>query len=254
MQSLANNSVFALVCDPPYGLEFMGKEWDRLEPNRNQQRWAGTERKLIGDGTANNWLGELPNYRPSRNKKCRICSHYRFSGTPCTCETPDWDIRQDDHVRFMQTWHEEWLLEARRILVPGGVARIFSGSKTCHRLAMAMEVAGFQDIGLVGWCYGNGFPKNLDVSKAVDALSLTGKTNSKGIRAANDARPKTGRLMMGLKGSYMEDTSIREGVHITYEQRDTWHDTDPLTEGGKTFNGYGTALKPAWEPILTGRA
>jgi hypothetical protein len=254
MRSLQDRSVSALVSDPPYGLEFMGKEWDRLEPSRNQQRWAGTERKLIGDGTADNWLGELPNYRPNRNKKCRNCGHYRFSGTPCTCETPDWDARQGEHLRFMQAWHVEWLVEVRRILVPGAPVRIFSGSKTYHRLAAAMEEVGFQEIDVGAWCYGSGFPKNLDIGKALDALVLTGRTDSKGIREANDARPRTGRTVSGMTGTLMNVAALREDYKNTFEQRDVWHETTPATEQGRRFHGHGTALKPAWEPVLMGRA
>lgn len=51
MKTFPDNSVDAIVTDSPYGLEFMGKEWDKFEPKRLNQRWSGKERKLIGDGS-----------------------------------------------------------------------------------------------------------------------------------------------------------------------------------------------------------
>ena len=68
----------------------------------------------------------------------------------------------------MQKWHEEWLKEAYRVLKPGGYLVAFGGTRTYHRLACAMEDVGFEIRDTMQWIYGSGFPKSLDISKAID--------------------------------------------------------------------------------------
>ena len=60
--------------------------------------------------------------------------------------------------------------EVYRVLVPGGVVKAFSATRTFHRMARAMQEAGFTKIGVQAWSYGSGFPKSLDVSKAIDKI------------------------------------------------------------------------------------
>ena len=129
MREMPDALVTAVVTDPPYGLSFMGKEWDHGVPG-----------------------------------------------------VPFW-------------------AEALRVLKPGGHALIFGGTRTYHRLACAVEDAGFEIRDCLSWLYGSGFPKSLDVSKAID---------------------KAGGC-------------------------------NPATEAAQLWNGWGTALKPAWEPIILAR-
>ncbi len=103
MKELDDNSVDSVVCDPPYGLSFMGKEWDSF-----------TTAQAMGE------------------------------------------------------WSRRWAVEAFRVLKPGGHIVAFAGSRTYHRMAQGIEDAGFEIRDQIMWMYGSGFPKSLNVSKAID--------------------------------------------------------------------------------------
>lgn len=64
---------------------------------------------------------------------------------------------------------EEWARECLRVLKPGGHLIAFGGTRTWHRLAVAVENAGFEIRDSIAWLYGSGFPKSHNVSKAIDA-------------------------------------------------------------------------------------
>jgi DNA modification methylase len=179
LKTLPDNSVDSVVTDPPYGLEFMGKEWDKLEPNRNGQRWADTERELIKPAEFKDFKA-LPSYRPKRNAKCKTCGHYRFSGTPCKCEEPNWDDRMNEHAELMQAWHLEWAREVLRVLKPGGHLLSFGGTRTYHRMACAIEDAGFEIRDQMQWLYGSGFPKSYNISKGIDKMAEVSRACCRG--------------------------------------------------------------------------
>lgn len=240
MAGLPESSVDLILVDPPYGLSFMGKEWDTIEPNRTKQRWSGGDRKLVGDGSGKGGnfgqrLGEVPTDRPKRNPQCRLCGHYQFSGTPCKCESPDWDLRAAEHGVLMQEWHAEWLREAYRLLRVGGRAKVFSGTRTFHRLAAAMIDVGFANLTLEAWGYGSGFPKSLNVSKAID-------------RMLGVERPVLGKHPNPLTKS----GSDRYQWNVGEVERTSPDITGPGSDEAKLWDGWGTALKPAWEPFLVG--
>ena len=124
--------------------------------------------------------------------------------------------------------------EALRVLKPGGHLIAFSGSRTYHRMAVAIEDAGFEIRDQIQWIYGSGFPKSLDVSKAID-------------KAAGAKREVVGEKITGraLGGSNWKDGDAggQEFVDITA----------PSTDAAKQWQGWGTALKPAHEPIVLAR-
>ncbi|NDB61562.1 site-specific DNA-methyltransferase, partial [bacterium] len=121
--------------------------------------------------------------------------------------------------------------EVLRVLKPGGHLLAFSGSRTYHRMAVAIEDAGFEIRDQIMWVYGSGFPKSHDVSKAID-------------KAAGAEREVVGETR---KGAQSESTG-RYGA---------WGDgitpTAPATAAAKQWQGWGTALKPAHEPIVLAR-
>jgi site-specific DNA-methyltransferase (adenine-specific) len=164
MMQMPEASVDAIVTDPPYGLEFMGRDWDGF-------------------------------------------------GTPLG----------------FQTWTESWAREALRILKPGGHLLAFAGTRTYHRMASGVEDAGFEIRDCIAWMYGSGFPKSLDVSKAID-------------KAAGAERDRYERSAFG--GNFSDDNGTTYGTAI---------DNTAITSEAEAWNGWGTALKPAYEPIVVAR-
>jgi site-specific DNA-methyltransferase (adenine-specific) len=131
----------------------------------------------------------------------------------------------------------EFWQEVYRVLKPGGHVVAFAGTRTYHRLACAVEDAGFDIRDQIGWLYGSGFPKSHDVSKGID-------------RHNGDKRPIVGRerLANDIRGGALLDAA-HGGVRPGYE-RDI---TAPGSSVSAAWQGWGTALKPAWEPIVLAR-
>lgn len=160
---MPENSVDAIVTDPPYGLGFMGAKWDALPPGK------------------------------------------------------------------------DWAEECLRVLKPGGHLLAFGGTRTWHRLAVAIEDAGFEIRDSVMWLYGSGFPKSHDVSKAIDKAAGAERE----VVGKADRKSGPGRHMTALAGGYGE--SVTPDI------------TAPTTDAAKQWSGWGTALKPANEPIVMAR-
>lgn len=166
IKQLADNTIDAIVTDPPYELGFMGKKWDATGIAYDAELWA----------------------------------------------------------------------ECLRVLKPGGHLLAFSGSRTYHRMTVAIEDAGFDIRDQIMWVYGSGFPKSHDVSKAVDKMAgaereITGTAYG----ARNDN---------GQNNDYGSYGSHADGAYNI---------TAPATDAAKEWNGWGTALKPAHEPICVAR-
>jgi DNA modification methylase len=123
--------------------------------------------------------------------------------------------------------------ECLRVLKPGGHLLAFSGSRTYHRMAVAIEDAGFEIRDQIMWIYGSGFPKSLDVSKAIDkAAGVEREITREEKRPAETGHP----ISFDMRSSKER------------ERRD-----NPATTDAKTWAGWGTALKPAHEPIVVAR-
>lgn len=155
MPTLSADSVDAIVTDPPYGLSFMGKDWDRGVPG------------------------------------------------------------------------EHFWREAIRVAKPGAHLLAFGGTRTFHRLTCAIEDAGWEIRDCVMWVYSSGFPKSLDVSKAID-------------KAAGFVRPD--RVVSSNESNDVFSPVVRVVTPGT-----------PGTPDAIKWSGWGTALKPAWEPIIVAR-
>ena len=135
--------------------------------------------------------------------------------------------------------------EALRVLKPGGHLIAFSGSRTYHRMAVAIEDAGFEIRDQIMWVYGSGFPKSHNVSKGIDKAAgaerevIGEKISPDGIpyssRRINQSGPSVGGNAYGDYGNAGNDI------------------TAPATPAAKQWDGWGTALKPAHEPMVLAR-
>jgi len=258
--TMADNSIDAIVTDPPYGLSFMGKRWDYDVP--------------------------------------------------------------DEAV-----WRE-----CLRVLKPGGHLLAFAGTRTQHRMAVRIEDAGFEIRDMIAWVYGSGFPKSLDVSKAIDrqrhdteqvlkvttwlcsAVKQSGKTHAHILQAfgfnqgsgtvghwtattqgSQPAVPTLDQIpklldVLGLRlddvpddireliwtlngnkgqpgAAWFEREVVGQGKGAISTRKDLLNDkgtvwgansseftiTAPATAAAKEWAGWGTALKPALEPITVAR-
>lgn len=130
---------------------------------------------------------------------------------------------------------EVWA-QALRVLKPGGHLLAFGGTRTWHRLAVAIEDAGFEIRDSLMWLYGSGFPKSLDVSKAID----------KAAGAEREViRPRLYEMTDG--GGYSGN------LNTSKPRSESAEITAPATDAARQWEGWGTALKPAWEPIVLAR-
>jgi len=127
----------------------------------------------------------------------------------------------------------EFWTEVLRVLRPGATLLAFGGTRTFHRLTCAIEDAGFEIRDCLMWLYGSGFPKSLDISKALD-------------KAAGAEREVVGRRSQpDIRGDSYQNRQ-RHGKTGNVEILDTV----PATELAKRWDGWGSSLKPAWEPIV----
>ncbi len=150
--------------------------------------------------------------------------------------------RHWDHApspREGQAMHEAWATEALRVLKPGGHLLAFGGTRTAHRLVCAIEDAGFEIRDTIAWMYGSGFPKSLDVSKAIDrAAGAEREAGEPGRYAAR--RPQA-------------ETQAVNAYHDGVGDAGSALVTAPATPAAEQWEGWGTALKPAHEPIVVAR-
>jgi site-specific DNA-methyltransferase (adenine-specific) len=131
----------------------------------------------------------------------------------------------DYDVPSVEVWEE-----CLRVLKPGGHLLAFAGTRTQHRMAVRIEDAGFEIRDMIAWVYGSGFPKSLDVSKAIDKAA--------GHSRATEYEPNYGNATFGR--------GMGGGKHGAASE-------PPVTPAARQWQGWGTALKPALEPITVAR-
>jgi site-specific DNA-methyltransferase (adenine-specific) len=128
--------------------------------------------------------------------------------------------------------------ECLRVLKPGGHLLAFAGTRTQHRMAVRIEDAGFEIRDMIAWVYGSGFPKSHDVSKAID-------------KQAGAEREVVGQAAgMGKQNPEWNGTAQGRAENSFKPEYDI---TAPATEAARQWQGWGTALKPALEPITVAR-
>ncbi len=133
----------------------------------------------------------------------------------------------------------EFWTEALRVAKPGAHLLAFGGTRTYHRLACAIEDAGWEIRDCVMWVYGSGFPKSHDVSKAIDKAA--GAEREKRWKAVT-ANSSVGTLE---PRPWLDEARKNGGCFVDGDA--------PATDAARQWSGWGTALKPAWEPIIVAR-
>jgi site-specific DNA-methyltransferase (adenine-specific) len=137
------------------------------------------------------------------------------------------------------------------VLKPGGYLLAFGGSRTYHRIACAIEDAGFEIRDTIMWIYGSGFPKSMNLGVAIDKKNGV-ESELGGIKSGHGefvGRKTNGHMkfeagMVGFDRPWMHDEKKREEYH--YEKL-------PTTDEAKEWKGWGTCLKPAFEPVIVAR-
>lgn len=146
--------------------------------------------------------------------------------------------RWDYDVPSVEIW-----AECLRVLKPGGHLLAFAGTRTQHRMAVRIEDAGFEIRDMIAWVYGSGFPKSLDVSKAID-------------KAAGAEREVVGSYTVGgtaAKGKHKGRAAAASDEGSASGCTKELNITAPATDAARQWQGWGTALKPALEPITVAR-
>lgn len=232
MRAMEADSIDAVVTDPPYGLEFMGKGWD-----------APWKHGFSSPGYADAERLPRPSFTSSRNPICLSCGKrqrtWKDGPEKCGCAAPKWDRKQSDEMAAFQAWATEWATEALRVAKPGAHLVAFGGTRTYHRLACAIEDAGWEVRDCLSWLYGQGFPKSLDVSKAIDKAAgaereVVGRRDVTRDLARNGRRGDEAISPVPVRGATIDVTA-------------------PATDAARAWQGWGTALKPALEPIILAR-
>ena len=196
LKKLEDNSVDAVVTDPPYGL-------------------SNTKPKQVAD-VLKAWVtGDTVSVPAKRGG---------FMGK-------DWD----SFVPPPAVWEE-----CMRVLKPGGHMAVFAGARTQDLMGLSIRLAGFEIRDTLGWIYGSGFPKSMDISKAID-------------KAAGIEREVVGRY---TSPDGRDRSAPSNGVGAVYGRDGReWNKaiTAPTTSEAQRWDGWGTALKPAIEPIILAR-
>lgn len=133
--------------------------------------------------------------------------------------------------------HPDIWKEVYRVLKPGGHALVFAGTRTQDLMTIALRLAGFEVRDVIEWLYFTGFPKSHDISKAFDKREGA-KRKIVGPNKWNKVKGNKGK-----DGGLTKEGYVSHGGVKTYE-------TAPTTDLAKQWNGWGTALKPAHEPII----
>lgn len=206
LAQLDKEQFHAVVTDPPYGLEFMGLEFDAP--------WN------------QNGSVDARQHRPDEMTDPVKAKYLRHN------------VRYGLHKpRAYQEWFEQCAAEILRVAKPGAHLLAFGGTRMWHRMACAIEDAGWDIRDTLGWVYGSGFPKSMDISKQIDKMH--------GVE-----REVIGNGTAALSQGQFNSREVGNGGYGYSAEYDV---TAPTTEDAKRWSGWGTALKPAFEPIVMAR-
>ena len=173
----------------------------------------------------------------ARARGCRIALDLRQADVMQMPTHPEFDLVTSNGLNIYLQSDEECVAFYRQtagLLNPGGHLLAFGGTRTYHRMACAIEDAGFEVRDSLHWIYGSGFPKSLDVSKAIDKAAGA-EREVIGANPYNARRPNPPESDLYRQGGWAGDI------------------TAPATDAARQWEGWGTALKPAHEPVVVAR-
>jgi DNA modification methylase len=166
MAGMEPESVDAICTDPPYGLEFMGKEWDKITAPLGNRR-GGTAKTLNVNGMTDKagrskWVTATPAHHYTRGLQCTTCGRWQGGKTAkaftCECARPNFVNRHRGSE--MQAFHARWAEAAYRVAKPSAYLLAFGGTRTVHRMTVALEDAGWIIRDMLCWGFASGFPKS----------------------------------------------------------------------------------------------
>jgi len=244
LKIIPDNAIDSCVTDPPYGLEFMGKEWDSFKETGSSKHFHSPDKETEKGFGAKDF------------------------GTPIK-SLPRFTI----DMKVYQDWCAEWAKEVFRVLKPGAHLLAFSGTRTYHRLACAIEDAGFEIRDMVEWFYGSGFPKGLDISFGImqkqlwEWLEDYPKKREK-LRSYKGTERRQYMIELMIEADIAENIILQprwsekgeqntEGLHV-YEGGKRKSLTRnltimPKTPEAKEWYGFNSQLKPSHEPLVLAR-
>ena len=135
------------------------------------------------------------------------------------------------------------------VLKTGGYLLAFGGSRTFHRIACAIEDAGFEIRDTIMWLYGSGFPKSMALDKSLEAKLTIGSGNKKDFYKCNGTLEES----KGKGYTSMKKSNVEQDFRDIYYQSKGQLQLEATTELAQKYKGWGTALKPSFEPIIVAR-
>jgi DNA modification methylase len=213
LKTLPDNSLDSAVMDPPYALVSIVKRFGKVSADDDTRTSERTRNRSDGYArAASGFMGQ------------------------------QWDTGET--AFDPDTWREVW-----RVLKPGGYLLAFAGTRTYHRLAVAIEDAGFEIRDMIAWAYGSGFPKSHDAAKGIDA-----KLGVKGTLGEPKSAAHAGWIERGaMRGDEGHDGYQRPWMDDAEAVDRNARQYIPGSDEARKWQGWGSALKPALEPICMAR-
>ena len=235
MKRVPDNCIDTIITDPPYKIGFMGKDWDKLDDKYREGEWIPCE-TCDGKGVV---------IEENIEMACPDCLGGGYELSP-------------KKHNLMQKWHYNWAKEALRVAKPRSTLLCFGGTRTYHRLACAIEDAGWILKDCIMWLYGSGFPKATDISQILDKDECRKQLKEKlGRKPTQGEFKKEWEGFRKIIGDYQRPDGSNPRKKVIAKA--IWNNADgddqkrtaPVTPKATLWNGWKShGLKPAYEPIL----
>lgn len=223
LPTLPAESIDAVVTDPPYGIGFMGREWDTFKPSSVRTAAAMKQRKDPEQ------LANLKNVYGRKRSPAQSPSQVEY----------DYSV---NGLRAFQAWCEQWGREVFRVLKPGGYIVSCGAPRAYHRMASGLEDAGFEIRDCLAWLFGSGFPKSLNIGDGLgtalkpahEPIVLARKPFKGGVKA-NVEKHGTGALNIDACRIGEDDTRrVKEGGRGQFPHEDDAWEPKTVTVGSES--------------------